>query len=121
MIQEMFLYGDSFQSFCVAIIVPVKAAIENIAKAKNIQGSFEDLCKNKDVRTEFITQLNAYSKKNGLSGFEQPKNVYLETTSFQDKNILTTTMKLQRFAAKTLYKPQIDEMYAEGLLGAKPE
>lgn len=40
MIQEMFLYGDSLQSFCVAIIVPVKAAIENIAKAKNIQGSF---------------------------------------------------------------------------------
>ena len=26
-IQEMFLYGDSTQNFCVAIITPVKAAI----------------------------------------------------------------------------------------------
>ena len=26
-IQEMFLYGDSTQNFCVAIITPVKAAV----------------------------------------------------------------------------------------------
>lgn len=36
MIQEMFLYGDSSQSFCVAVISPVKASILNIAKAKNV-------------------------------------------------------------------------------------
>lgn len=116
-IQEMFLYGDSSQNFCVAIITPVKAAIENIAKAKNIQGSQEELYKNKEVRTEFLNELNNYSKKQGIKGFEQPKNVYLEPTSFQEKNILTTTMKLQRFAAKTIYKPEIEAMYKEGMLG----
>ena len=69
MIQEMFLYGDSTQNFCVAIISPVKAAIEKIAQEKGVQGSYENLCKNKVVRTEFLSQLNAYSKKQGLQGF----------------------------------------------------
>ena len=67
--------------------------------------------KNKDIRTEFLTDLNNYSKKQGMKGFEQPKNVFLEPTSFQEKNILTTTMKLQRFAAKGVYKPEIEAMY----------
>lgn len=117
----MFLYGDSTQSFCVCIISPVKSVIENIAKSKNIEGSYEELCKNKEVRTQFLTELNAFSKKQGLSGFEQPKNVYLEPTSFQEKKILTSTLKLQRFLAKTVYKPEIDAMYKEGVLGGKAE
>lgn len=69
MVAEMFLYGDSMQNFCVAVISPVKASIEKIAQEKGIQGSFEELCKNKDVRTEYISQLNSFSKKQGLKGF----------------------------------------------------
>lgn len=46
-----------------------------------------------------------------MKGFEQPKNVFLEPTSFQERNILTTTMKLQRFAAKNVFKPEIEAMY----------
>ena len=51
MIAEMFLYGDSMQSFCVSVISPNKDAILGIAKAKNIEGSYEELCKNKEIRT----------------------------------------------------------------------
>lgn len=40
-IQEIYLYGDSSQNFCVVIITPVAAFVENIAKQKNIQGSYE--------------------------------------------------------------------------------
>lgn len=65
-----------------------------------------------------MNELNAYSKKQGLKGFEQPKNVFFEPVGFEKKGILTTTLKLQRFAARTAYKPEIEEMYKEGVLGA---
>ena len=63
------MYGDSTQNFCVAIIRPVKAAVSNIAKKKGIEGSTEELYKNKEVRTEFLTDLNNYSKKQGMKEF----------------------------------------------------
>jgi len=30
-------------------------------------------------------------------------------------------LKLQRFAARNVFKPDIDSMYKEGMLGGKPE
>lgn len=50
-------------------------------------------------------------KKSGLNTFEQAKNIYLESISFADKNILTNTLKLQRFEAKTTYKAEIERLY----------
>jgi hypothetical protein len=38
---------------------------------------------------------------------------------FADKNILTNTLKLQRFEAKTVYKNIIAQMYNEGDLPLK--
>ena len=59
-------------------------------------------------------------KEGGLKGFEQVKNVYIETEPlFMNKGILSTTMKMQRFAARQVYAAEIEEMYKEGLLQTK--
>ena len=50
-------------------------------------------------------------KSSGLNSFEQAKNIYLEHLPFNDKNILTNTMKLQRFEAKVAYKQVLDDLY----------
>jgi hypothetical protein len=39
--------------------------------------------------------------------FEQAKNIYLDPESFVTKGIVSSTMKLQRFAAKKYYSKQI--------------
>ena len=53
-------------------------------------------------------------------GFEQAKNIYIETEPlFMNKGILSTTMKMQRFAAKKVYAEQIEKMYQEGQLEIK--
>jgi len=115
---EMFLYGDSNEVYAIAIGVPNKQVIEEIAKAKHIEGDFPTLCKNKEIRTELLTRLNAFTKKEGLVGFEQAKNIYLDPESFALKNIVTNTMKLQRHEAKKAYKKELEDMYKEGMLGA---
>jgi long-subunit acyl-CoA synthetase (AMP-forming) len=44
------------------------------------------------------------------------KNIYIEPMGFQSKEIMTTTMKVQRHEAKKVYKKQIEAMYKEGML-----
>lgn len=56
------------------------------------------------MRLHVIKNLFDLGKKSGLNTFEQAKNIYLESIPFADKKILTNTMKLQRFEAKTTYK-----------------
>lgn len=56
------------------------------------------------MRLLIIKSLFDLGKKSGLNTFEQAKNIYLESIPFTDKKILTNTMKLQRFEAKTVYK-----------------
>lgn len=41
---EVFVHGDSLQSYTVAVVVPDKKFIEDLAKEMNIEGTFEQLC-----------------------------------------------------------------------------
>ncbi len=61
-----------------------------------------------------IKELFTEGKKGGLNSLEQAKNIYLEKLPFMEKNILTNTMKLQRFEAKNVYKSIIEDLYREG-------
>lgn len=71
------------------------------------------------MRILLLKSLNAIGKREGLNSLEMAKNIYLETQPFIDKNILTNTMKLQRFEAKTVYKSVIERLYNEGELPLK--
>jgi long-chain acyl-CoA synthetase len=61
----------------VAVISPNKEELLKLAKSKNINGDYEAICKNKELRTLLLIELNNFGKKNGLMGFEQAKNAYL--------------------------------------------
>lgn len=68
------------------------------------------------MRMVLCKELDSVGKKEGLMSFEQAKNVYIEPQPFMTKGILSSTMKLQRFAAKKLYEKEIESMYNEGPL-----
>lgn len=116
---EIFIHGESTECFVIAIAVPHKKFVEEFAQKRGVEGSYEDLCKNEAVRAEFVMYLNQVGKEGGLQGFEQVKNIYLETQPFLTKGILTNTMKIQRHEAKKFYRPQIDQLYKEGMLKTK--
>ena len=89
------------------------------AKAHKIEGSFEEVCKNKDMRIAVCKELDQQGRKAGLLGFENAKNVWLEPKPFADLGITTNTFKLQRFHAKKHYAEEIKQMYAEDMLPMK--
>lgn len=99
------------QSSLVGIVVPDKDAF--FAWAKKKFATVENAYESEEVKKEFLKELNAYGKENDLKGFEQIRAVYLTPNEFTiDNDLLTPTFKLKRETAKTVYKSQIDSLYA---------
>ena len=109
---EIFVYGNSLKSYLVAIVVPDKAVLENFAKANNIEGDFEELCKNKKVNEFIMKNMNDEAKKRKLFGFEQVKVIYLEPKSFILHEITSSTFKVKRNEAKKKFESEIEKLYA---------
>ena len=63
---QIFVTGDSFKNYLVAIIVPKKEPLTNLAKVKGkyrrslllgIQGSYAELCDKPDLKLEILKDL----------------------------------------------------------------
>ena len=67
MILQIWVYGNSFESFLVAVVVPDKIAIEEWAEKNNESGDFVSLCKNSNVRKFVLDELNSEAQKNKVS------------------------------------------------------
>ena len=82
MISEIFVYGDSLQSYLIAIIVPDRELLEKLASECGIEGDFEDLCNNEDFKAEIQKILNDTAKEAKLWGFEKIRKFHLHPMSF---------------------------------------
>ena len=74
---EIFIHGESTESFVIAIAVPHHKALQELAASKNIEGNPEQLCKHDAIRADMISYLSKIGKEAGLQSFEQAKNIYL--------------------------------------------
>jgi long-chain acyl-CoA synthetase len=115
LIAQAFVYGDSFQSCLVAIIVPDEERVLAWAQTKdNTQLSFADLCKMDTLREDLMADIARLSKENGLHGFETVKAVHVEPNQFTpENNLLTPSFKLKRHTARDYYEKEIADMYAK--------
>ncbi|CAD8054344.1 unnamed protein product [Paramecium sonneborni] len=110
-IAEVFVYGDSTKSFCVAIIVPEKQYVLELANTLTISGTFEQLCANDKVNKFFIDEMVKQGKIEKLNGMENVKKIYIEPTSFIAHGLTSNTLKLMRHKAKEHFLKQIEAMY----------
>eukprot|EP00592_Proboscia_alata_P007397 CAMPEP_0194357300 /NCGR_PEP_ID=MMETSP0174-20130528/4799_1 /TAXON_ID=216777 /ORGANISM="Proboscia alata, Strain PI-D3" /LENGTH=633 /DNA_ID=CAMNT_0039127253 /DNA_START=221 /DNA_END=2122 /DNA_ORIENTATION=- len=114
-IGQCFVYGDSYQSCLVAIIVPDEDVVTSWSSERgNTNTTLSQLCQDAQLRSEIMQDIKTVSKTNGLHGFETPKAIYLESEIFGVENGLTTpTFKLKRQQLKQRYQKDIDRLYAE--------
>lgn len=101
---EVFVHGDSLQSYTVAVVVPDKKFIEDLAKEMNIEGTFEQLCQNPQIVKAVLALLEKQGRSDKLAGFELAKKLYLHPESMANLNCMTNTMKIQRHNAKEVFK-----------------
>lgn len=116
LIGQSFVYGDSFQTYLVGIVVPDEEPVRAWAKTNlpdAANAPLSEICKSDKLKHEMLSEIRRVSKLNGLHGFETVKAVHLEPNIFTPENgLVTPTFKLKRPQLKDHYAKQIEEMYA---------
>ncbi|GAA0151961.1 ligase [Lithospermum erythrorhizon] len=111
-IDSIWIYGNSFESFLIAVVNPNKQAIEQWAAENGISGDFNSLCENPKVK-EFISgELSKVGKEKKLKGFEFVKALHLDPEPFDmERDLITPTYKKKRPQLLKYYQNVIDAMY----------
>ncbi|XP_072318579.1 long-chain-fatty-acid--CoA ligase 1a isoform X3 [Eucyclogobius newberryi] len=112
-IAQIFVHGDSLQACLVGIVVPDPDYLPLWIKKNGIEGSYSELCSNKEVKSAILEDILRLGKEAGLKSFEQVRDITLYPEMFSVQNgLLTPTLKAKRAELRSYFKDQIDAMYA---------
>uniref|UniRef100_A0A0V0IAA8 Putative long chain acyl-CoA synthetase 4-like n=1 Tax=Solanum chacoense TaxID=4108 RepID=A0A0V0IAA8_SOLCH len=113
-IDSVWVYGSSFESFLVAVVNPSKQQVEKWAKQNGLSGDFNSLCENSKVKEHILEELTKAGKEKKLKGFEFIKALHLDPVPFDmERDLLTPTFKKKRPQLLKYYKDVIDTMYKD--------
>ncbi|KAL2524954.1 Long chain acyl-CoA synthetase 4 [Abeliophyllum distichum] len=111
-IDSIWIYGNSFESFLIAVINPNKQAVEQWAEQNGISGDFNALCQNPKVKEYILGELSKIGKEKKLKGFEFIKAVHLDPEPFDmERDLLTPTFKKKRPQLLKYYQDVINSIY----------
>ncbi|CAF1423303.1 unnamed protein product [Adineta ricciae] len=109
-ISLVFVYGDSFESFLVAIVVLDDDYVKKWAATEghHVQASEPD----EKLKQIVLDDMTREGKKRGLMSYEQVKNIEFIKEAFTIENgLLTPTFKSRRYAVEKKYKNVFVNMY----------
>jgi long-chain acyl-CoA synthetase len=108
----VFVYGDSLQSYTVAVIVPERTTVEPLAQSLGLQKTWEELCKDLAIKNAILKDIETLGKEAKLNGMEQVKKIHLHPEVITPEGgLLTPTFKIKRFDMRNHFKEAIDELY----------
>ncbi|KAJ4954866.1 hypothetical protein NE237_011649 [Protea cynaroides] len=111
-VDAIWVYGNSFESFLVAVVNPNQHALERWAEENEITGDFNSLCENPKAKEFILGELTKVGKEKKLKGFEFIKAVHLDPVLFDmERDLITPTYKKKRPQLQKYYQSIIDSMY----------
>ncbi|XP_028057392.1 long chain acyl-CoA synthetase 4-like isoform X3 [Camellia sinensis] len=111
-IDSIWVYGNSFESFLVAVVNPNKQVLERWAEENGVPGDFNSLCENPKAKQNVLVELTRIGKEKKLKGFEFIKAVHLDPEPFDmERELLTPTFKKKRPQLLKYYQNIVDNMY----------
>ncbi|XP_060097656.1 long-chain-fatty-acid--CoA ligase 5 isoform X2 [Heteronotia binoei] len=115
-VAQVFVHGESLQSFLVGVVVPDPETLPEFAAKLGVKGSYEELCKNAVMKKVIVEDMTKLGKEAGLKSFEQVKDIYLHPEMFTVENgLLTPTLKAKRAEVSKRFRSQIDALYASSI------
>ncbi|CAK8539308.1 unnamed protein product [Lathyrus sativus] len=114
-IESIWVYGNSFEAFLVAVVNPRKQALEQWAEENGISMDFDTLCEDSRAKSYILEELSKLGKEKKLKGFEFIKAVHLDPVPFDmERDLITPTFKKKRPQLLKYYQNVIDNMYKNG-------
>lgn len=119
-VTQIFVHGDSLQSYLLAVVVPDPAQLAAIgsrilgarAGPEDVK-ALQELCQDQRVVDAVLKELTKEARKNALKGFEMVKRIHLSLDPFTvEDNTLTPTLKLRRKDAFNKYKAELTALYS---------
>lgn len=65
-ILQLFVYGDSYQTYLIGILVPNKDVVMKWAGNHNLKGSYEEICKNQEINKIILKDLEVLGREKGV-------------------------------------------------------
>uniref|UniRef100_A0A7M4EWM2 Arachidonate--CoA ligase n=1 Tax=Crocodylus porosus TaxID=8502 RepID=A0A7M4EWM2_CROPO len=111
-VSQVFVHGESLR-VSLGIVIPDPETLEGFARKLGIKGSYEEICKNLEVKNAILEDMVKLGKEAGLKSFEQVKDIYIHPEALTIENgFLTPTLKAKRAELTKYFKPQIEDLYA---------
>nr|KAF6346878.1 hypothetical protein mPipKuh1_010619 [Pipistrellus kuhlii] len=115
-VAQIYVHGDSLQAFLVGIVVPDPEVMPSWAQKRGIEGTYTELCANKEVKKAILEDMVRLGKESGLHSFEQVKAIHIHSDMFSVENgLLTPTLKAKRPELREYFKKQIQELYSTSM------
>ena len=70
-VAQIFVYGNSYKSSIIAIVVPEELILLEWARSNNFDSNFKELCSKSEVKKLIMEDLEQQAKQGGLKGFEK--------------------------------------------------
>ncbi|CAM8938551.1 unnamed protein product [Rhodiola kirilowii] len=112
-VDNIMVHADPFHSFCVALVVVSRPAVEEWAKTQGIAYSdFADLCEKPETRKGVQDAVITTAKKARLEKFEIPAKIKLIHEPWTpESGLVTAALKLKREAIRKTYSEDLLELY----------
>ncbi|KAL8130580.1 hypothetical protein V2J09_019735 [Rumex salicifolius] len=111
-VDNIMLYADPFNNYCVALVVVVQQALENWAIQQGIVfDDFSNLCNNEEATKEVLHSLINVGKKAHLEKFEIPARVKLVPEAWTpESGLVTAALKLKRDVIIKTFSEQLKQL-----------
>ncbi|KAF7804949.1 long chain acyl-CoA synthetase 1 [Senna tora] len=111
-VEDIWVYGNSFKSVLVAVVVPNEEVTKKWAYSNGHMLPFSELCSLDQLKKYVLSELNSAADRNKLKGFERVKGLTLDPLPFDmERNLVTATLKKRRTNLLKYYQAEIDELY----------
>lgn len=114
-VEQMCIYGDPYQNYIVAILVPRIDTVIKFLGEHGITATKEnvfDYYEREDLKNDILQNLEKLGRANGFKGFEIIRKIYLSKEAFTIENdLITPTLKPKRHNVKKKFIDEINKMY----------
>lgn len=111
-ISQVWVYGNSYESTLVAVVIPDSHEIKGWARENGLGSDLVEIVKSEKARKYVLDDLNKTGKAARVKGFERIAAVWLDAEEWSvDNDMMTPSFKLKRPQLQKHYQKEIDQMY----------